>query len=56
MEVRANATLLESDGRRFLFSVEVRDAKEKVAEARHERFLVNDLAKFLARAMKKADA
>jgi predicted thioesterase len=55
MEVRAKATLLEGDGRRFLFSVEVWDAKEKVAEARHERFLVNDLAKFLARAMKKAD-
>ena len=55
MEVRAKATLLETDGRRFVFSVEVSDAKEKVAEARHERFLVNDLAKFLARAMKKGD-
>jgi predicted thioesterase len=55
MQVRAKATLLESDGRRFLFSVEVHDAKEKVAEAKHERFLVNDLAKFLARAMKKAE-
>ena len=54
MQVRAKATLLETDGRRFVFSVEVSDAKEKVAEARHERFLVNDLAKFLARAMKKA--
>jgi predicted thioesterase len=56
MEVRARATLLETDGRRFVFSVEVSDAKEKVAEATHERFLVNDLAKFLARVMKKADA
>ena len=55
MEVRAKATLLETDGRRFVFSVEVHDAKEKVAEAKHERFLVNDLAKFLARAMKKAE-
>jgi predicted thioesterase len=55
MEVRAKATLLETDGRRFVFSVEVADAKEKVAEATHERFLVNDLAKFLARAMKKAE-
>jgi predicted thioesterase len=55
MEVRAKATLLETDGRRFVFSVEVADAKEKVAEAKHERFLVNDLAKFLARAMKKAE-
>lgn len=56
MEVRAKATLLETDGRRFVFSVEVSDSKEKVAEATHERFLVNDLAKFLARAMKKAEA
>jgi predicted thioesterase len=56
MTVRANATLLETDGRRFVFSVEVWDEKEKVAEAKHERVLVNDLAKFLARAMKKAEA
>ena len=55
MEVRAKATLLETDGRRLVFSVEVHDAKEKVAEAKHERFVVNDLAKFLARAMKKAE-
>jgi len=53
--VRAKATLLETDGRRFVFTVEVWDEKEKVAEAKHERFLVNDLAKFLARAMKKAE-
>ena len=56
MTVRAKATLLETDGRRYVFSVEVWDEKEKVAEARHERFLVNDLAKFLARAMKKLEA
>ena len=55
MTVRAKATLLETDGRRFVFSVDVWDAKEKVAEAKHERFLVGDLAKFLARAMKKAE-
>ena len=56
MTVRAKATLLETDGKRFVFSVEVWDAKEKVAESRHERFLVQDLAKFLARAMKKAES
>jgi len=56
MEVRAQATLLETDGRRYVFSVEVWDPIEKVAEARHERFLVPDLAKFLARAMKKAES
>lgn len=56
MQVRAKATLLETDGRRYVFSVDVWDAKEKIAESRHERFLIPDLAKFLARAMKKADA
>lgn len=55
MQVRARATLLETDGKRFVFSVEVWDEKEKVAESRHERFLVGDLAKFLARVMKKAE-
>jgi fluoroacetyl-CoA thioesterase len=53
MAVRAKATLLETDGRRFLFSVEAWDAKDKIAEGRHERFVVADLAKFLERAMKK---
>ena len=53
MTVRAKATLLETDGRRFLFSVDVWDATDKIAEGRHERFLVPDLAKFLERAMKK---
>lgn len=54
MTVRATATLLETDGRRYLFSVEAWDDKEKVAEARHERFVVPDMQKFLARALKKA--
>ncbi len=53
MQVRAKATLLETDGRRFLFAVEAWDAREKVAEGRHERFVVPNLAKFLERAMAK---
>ena len=53
MAVRAKATLLETDGRRFVFSVEAWDARDKIAEGRHERFVVPDLAKFLDRAMKK---
>jgi len=56
MTVRAEATLLETDGKRFLFAVEAWDDKEKVGEGRHERFAVSDLAKFLARAMKKVGA
>jgi len=56
MTARAKATLLETDGRRFLFSVEAWDAKDKIAEGRHERFVVPDLAKFLERTMKKGQA
>jgi fluoroacetyl-CoA thioesterase len=53
MTVRARATLLETDGKRFLFSVEAWDDKEKVAEGRHERYLVGDIEKFIARALRK---
>ncbi len=53
MKVWAKATLLESDGKRYLFSVEAWDETEKIAEGRHERFVVPDMEKFLARAMKK---
>jgi predicted thioesterase len=56
MAVRARATLLETDGRRFLFQVEAWDAKDKIAEGRHERFLIPNLEKFLERAMKKGHA
>jgi fluoroacetyl-CoA thioesterase len=53
MTVRAKATLLETDGKRFLFAVEAWDDKEKVAEGRHERYLVGDMAKFMNRALTK---
>lgn len=53
MTVRARATLLESDGRRFLFQVEAWDDADKVAEGRHERAIVRDLARFLDRVLKK---
>jgi predicted thioesterase len=56
MTVRAKATLLESDGRRFLFAVEAWDDKEKIAEGRHERFVVSSMQTFLERAMKKGRA
>jgi predicted thioesterase len=51
--VRARATLLEGDGRRFLFQVEAWDEQDKVAEGRHERAVVPDLARFLERVLKK---
>ena len=55
MTVRAKATLIETDGRRYLFTVEAWDAREKIAEGRHERFVIADLQKFLDRTMKKAE-
>jgi predicted thioesterase len=53
MKVRARAELLETDGKRFLFKVEAFDELEKVAEGKHERFVVLSLEKFLGRAMAK---
>ena len=53
MRVRARATLLETDGKRFLFAVEAWDEQDKIAEGRHERVVVADLQKFLARATAK---
>ena len=56
MRVRATATLLETDGRRYLFAVEAWDEKEKIAEGRHERVVIPNLEKFLERALKKKAA
>jgi fluoroacetyl-CoA thioesterase len=53
MKVRAKATVLETDGKRCLFQVEAYDEVEKIAEGRHERFIIPNLEKFLDRAMKK---
>jgi predicted thioesterase len=55
LTVRARARLLETDGRRYLFAVEAWDDREKVAEGRHERFVVPDMATFLARTLKKTE-
>lgn len=43
--VTARATLIESDGRRLVFTVEAWDAVEKIGEGTHERFLI-DIARF----------
>ena len=50
MRARAHAILKETDGRRCLFEVEAWDEVEKIAEDRHERVMVADLARFLERA------
>ena len=56
MKVTAKATLLETDGRRYLFAVEAWDEKEKVTEGKHERFFVANLEKFLERTMRKGQS
>ena len=53
MKVRAKAMVIETDGKRCLFQIDVFDEVEKIAEGRHERFIVPNLEKFLARAMTK---
>jgi fluoroacetyl-CoA thioesterase len=56
MKVRAKATVLETDGKRVVFHVEAWDEQEKIAEGRHERFVVPNLERFLERAMKKGSS
>lgn len=56
MNVRARAELLETDGKRFLFRVEAFDGVERVAEGKHERYIIPNLEKFLSRAMSKGQA
>jgi predicted thioesterase len=53
MTVTARAELIEVDGRRLVFTVSARDDVEPIAEGTHERFLVNSMERFLARATTK---
>lgn len=41
MEVAAKSELLEIDGKRLVFKVEAYDAREKIGEGTHERFIIN---------------
>lgn len=41
MEVVAKSELVEIDGKRLVFKVIATDAKEKIGEATHERFIIN---------------
>ena len=52
MAVRCETELVEIDRRKLVFTIEVSDEKEKIAEGRHERFII-DSAKFLAKAQGK---
>ena len=52
MQVRVTARLSAVDRRKLSFFIEAFDAAEKVAEAEHERFVI-DSAKFMAKAESK---
>jgi predicted thioesterase len=52
MHVRAQAELLEIEGRRLVFHVEAWDEVERIGEATHERFIV-DREAFVAKARAK---
>jgi len=53
VRVRARAELLEVEGRRLVFRVEAWDEAERIGEATHERFVVDE-ERFAARAQAKA--
>ena len=49
MKVRCETELVEVDRRKLVFTVKIYDEKEKVADGRHERFII-DNTKFLSKA------
>jgi fluoroacetyl-CoA thioesterase len=52
MRVRARAELLEAEGHRLVFHIEAWDVLERIGEATHERFVVDE-ARFVAKAEAK---
>ena len=54
MKVRCETELIEIDRRKLTFAVKLYDEKEKIADGRHERFVI-DSAKFLAKAESKKE-
>ncbi|PWH15662.1 MAG: thioesterase [Anaerolineae bacterium] len=52
MKVRAVAELTEIQGRKLVFRIEAWDEVEKVGEATHERFIIDE-AKFMTRVRAK---
>lgn len=53
MRVRAHVELVEVEGRRLVFHAEAWDEVERIGEATHERFLVDE-GRFVAKAKGKA--
>jgi fluoroacetyl-CoA thioesterase len=55
LQVRARAELLAVEGRRLVFRVEAWDEAERIGEATHERFVVDE-GRFVVKAYDKAKA
>lgn len=55
MKVRAVAELVEVEGRKLIFKVEAWDEVEKIGDALHERFVIDE-AKFMARVQGKGQS
>jgi fluoroacetyl-CoA thioesterase len=53
MTVTAQAELVEITGRKLIFDIVASDDMEVVGKCRHERFVVGDMAAFLAKTAKK---
>jgi predicted thioesterase len=52
MKVRARAELVAVEGRKLAFKVEAWDERERIGEANHDRFVIDE-AKFLAKVAAK---
>jgi fluoroacetyl-CoA thioesterase len=53
LRVRAEARLIQVQGRQLFFRVEAHDEREKIGEGLHERFVI-DTNRFLEKAARKA--
>jgi fluoroacetyl-CoA thioesterase len=54
MEVVVKSELTDVDGKRLVFKIEAFDAKEKIGEGTHERFVIN-IEKFMKKNNEKKD-
>lgn len=52
MKVRVAAELIEVEGRKLVFKIEACDEVEKIGEASHDRFMIDE-AKFMAKVQSK---
>jgi len=53
MTVTARAELVEVTGKKLVFDVVASDAQETVGKCRHERYIVGNMAAFLAKTAEK---